>query len=84
MSRQRTNIEKAMNARRDEAVAEAEAEHPGSGAVLVGFFGLDVIVDIKDKDANWHRYVHVPATEVDILAAERAESSLRRQEVKHG
>jgi len=81
MGRRRSDIEKAMIARRKEAVAAVEKLHPDPQEVTVSFFDLDVIVDVLDAEGETHRYSHSPNPTEDSLSAAREEAFLGRKKV---
>jgi hypothetical protein len=77
-----SNLEKAMNERRETATAEARKKFPGARDIDVIFGHGRVIVEVKDKKGHWRRFEHV--VDDDIVAAERVEETSRRREVIHG
>lgn len=78
-----SNLEQAMNRRREAAREEAKKRYPENESIVISFFAATVIVDVKTTPQGpWCRFEHV--VEVDEVAAEVAEVGARRREVVHG
>jgi len=76
-------MEEKMQARRKEAIAEAEARYPEATQIIVSFFGTDVIVDLQpEPKADWIRFPHLVAE--DPLAAAAAEAATNIKRVRQG
>lgn len=56
--KQRSESQKARDERRETATGVAQRLHPGALEIICSWFGMDLYLDVKDKDGGWHRYAH--------------------------
>lgn len=58
MAKRRSIAEQAREERRDQAEGLVSKAHPNYQCILYSWFGIDLVVDVKDKGGEWHRYYH--------------------------
>lgn len=77
-----SQLEKAMQARREKAEAECLKRDPAATDISVAFAFGRCVVDYKDKDGDPHRFEHFD--DVDEIGAVEAEQATNIRRVKHG
>lgn len=77
-----SQLEKAMQARREVAIAACRQREPRATGISVAFAFGRCVVDYKDKDGNPQRFEHID--DVDEIGAVEAEAATNIRRVKHG